>query len=211
VVTPTQQRAAAKYFGENYDISQRRASRVLGMSRSTLRYRRRQHPGETALIRALRRLARRHPRFGYKRIHFCLVKQGWPVNRKRVRRLLNELRRPACRKKPRNLGSKTGSSANTCVNQPARFKNDVCNYDFVADHTIDGGSLKWLTLLDESPGERLALHMASPMTGADVRRVLLELSVGVVRQGGSVVTMARSLFARRLPDGCRTKARSRSK
>ena len=174
MVTPTQQRAAAKYLGENYGISQRRACRVLGRARSTLRYRRRPRPDEPALIRALRRLARRHPRYGYKRIHRRLLQQGWSVNRKRVRRLWNELglRRPASRKKPRKLGPKTGSSANSCVNQPARFKNDVWTYDFVADRTIAGGSLKWLTLVDEYTRECLALHVASSMTGADVRRVL---------------------------------------
>jgi putative transposase len=173
VVTADQQRAAAHYLVETYGVSQRQAGRILGRSRSTLRYRRRPRPDEAALIRALRRLARRHPRWGYKRIHARLVKQGWPVNRKRVRRLWNELglRRPAPRKKPRKLGPK-GSSANSCVNQPARFKNDVWTYDFVADRTIDGGSLKWLTLADEYTRECLTLQVASSMTGADVRRVL---------------------------------------
>jgi putative transposase len=174
VVTANQQRAAADYLKEKYKISERRTSRVLGRARSTLRYRRQPRPGEAALIRALRRLARRHPRWGYKRIHARLVKLGWTVNRKRVRRLWNELglRRPARRKKPRKLGSKPGSSANSCVNQPAQFKNDVWTYDFVADRTSDGGSLKWLTLVDEYTRESLALHVAKSMTGADVRRVL---------------------------------------
>jgi putative transposase len=174
VVTATQQRAAAGYLRETYKISERRATRVLGRARSTLRYRRRPRPGEAAVIRALRRLARRHPRWGYKRIHARLVKLGWTVNRKRVRRLWNELglRRPARRKKPKKLGSKPGSSANSCVNQPAQFKNDVWTYDFVADRTSDGGSLKWLTLVDEYTRESLALHVANSMTGADVRHVL---------------------------------------
>jgi putative transposase len=174
VVTPGQQRAAASYLGETYGISQRRAGRILGRARSTLRYCRRPHPGEEALVKTLRRLAGRHPRWGYKRMHARLVNKGWSVNRKRVRRLWNELglRRPPPRKKPRKLGPKPGSSANSCVNQPARFKNDVWTYDFVADRTIDGGSLKWLTLVDEYTRECLALQVASSMTGAEVRRVL---------------------------------------
>jgi putative transposase len=107
-------------------------------------------------------------------MHSRLVKQGWTLNRKRVRRLWNALglRRPAPRKKPRKLGPKPGSGANSCVNQPARFKNDVWTYDFVADRTISGGSLKWLTLVDEYTRECLALAVASTMTGGDVRRVL---------------------------------------
>ena len=96
------------------------------------------------------------------------------MNLKRVRRLWNELglRRPGRRRKPRKLGPKPGSSANSCVNQPARFKNDVWTYDFIADRTVDGGALKWLTLVDEYTRECLALHVARSLTGADVRRVL---------------------------------------
>lgn len=173
-MTATQQRAAADYLGKTYQVSQRRASRVLGRARSTLRYRRRQRRGEEALIRALRRLARRHPRWGYKRIRARLVHQGWRVNAKRVRRLWNALglRRPQRRKKPRKLGPKPGTSANSCAAQPARFKNDVWTCDFLADRTAGGGTLKWLTLVDEYTRECLALHVAGSVTGADVRRVL---------------------------------------
>jgi putative transposase len=173
-VTATQQRAAADYLRTTYRVSQRRAGRVLGRARSTLRYRKRQRPGEPALIRALRRLARRHPRYGYKRIHVRLVRQGWRVNRKRVRRLWNVLglRRPPRRKKPRKPGTMPGSSANSCVNQPARFKNDVWTCDFIVDRTAEGGSLKWLSLVDEYTRECLALYVASSVTGSDVRRVL---------------------------------------
>jgi putative transposase len=173
VVTAAQQRAAADYLRETYRISQRRASRVLGRARSTIRYRRRQRSGEHALIKAIRRLARRHPRYGYKRIHARLKGQGWRVNGKRVRRLWNELglRRAPRRKKPRK-SCMPGSSANSCVNQPARFKNDVWTYDFIVDRTADGGLLKWLSLVDEYTRECLALHVGASLTGADVRRIL---------------------------------------
>ena len=40
MVTPDQQRAAADYLSEQYGVSQRRICRVMGRSRSTLRYRR---------------------------------------------------------------------------------------------------------------------------------------------------------------------------
>jgi putative transposase len=174
VVTAAQQRAAAAYLGERFAVSQRRASQVLGRSRSTLRYRPKPRPGEAAVVRAIRRLARRHPRYGYRRIHARLVKLGWAVNLKRVRRLWNQLglRRPIRLRKAKKLGPKPGSSANSCVNQPARFKNDVWTYDFIADRTTDGGTLKWLSLVDEYTRECLALHVAGSVTGADVRRVL---------------------------------------
>jgi putative transposase len=174
VVTATQQRTAADYLGTTYDLSQRRASRLLGRARSTLRYRRRPRSGEAALVRAIQRLAKRHPRFGYKRIYVLLRRKGWRVNLKRARRLWNALglRRPFRRKKSRKLGPKPGSSANSCVKQPARFKNDVWTYDFIADRTATGGTLKCLSLVDEYTRECLALHMAGTLTGSDVRKVL---------------------------------------
>jgi putative transposase len=173
VVTPNQQRAAADFLGEQFRVSQRRASRVMGRARSTLRYRPRRRVDEPALSREIKRLARRHPRYGYRRIHALLVRHGWSVNLKRVRRLWNELglRRPLRLRKPRKLGPKPGGSGNSCVEQPAKFKNDVWTCDFIHDRTASGRPLKWLTLVDEYTRECLVLYAAESMTGPDVRRI----------------------------------------
>ena len=174
MVTPDQQRAAADYLNERYGVSQRRICRVMGRSRSSLRYRRKQRADEPALNREIKRLARRHPRYGYRFIHALLARQGWTINIKRARRLWNKLglRRVVRLRKPRKLGPKPGSSANSCVQQPARFKNDVWTCDFIHDRTADGRSLKWLTLVDEYTRECLVLHAAGSLTGADVRRII---------------------------------------
>lgn len=173
MVTASQQRSAADFLIEAYGVSQRRAGRVLGRARSTLRYRGRLRQKDEPLVRAIRRLARKHLRYGYKRVHALLVHDGWRVNKKRVRRLWNELglKRPV-RRKPKKSGVLPGSSANSCVRQPARFKNDVWTYDFILDRTIDGKSLKWLSLVDEYTRECLALFVAGSVRGSDVRRVL---------------------------------------
>lgn len=173
-MTATQQRAAADYLQAAYAVSQRRASTVLGRSRSTLRYRHRVRSAEDALVKAIRRLARRHPRYGYKRVHARLLQLGWRVNGKRVRRLWIALglRRPLRRKKPSKRTTKLGGSSNSCVQQPARFKNDVWSYDFIADRTAEGRPLKCLSLVDEYTRECLLLHIAGCVTGADVRRLV---------------------------------------
>ena len=84
MVTPDQQRAAADYLSDRYKVSQRRICRVLGRSRSVLRYRPSRRSNELPLTREIKRLARRHPRYGYRRIHALLVRGGWTVNIKRV-------------------------------------------------------------------------------------------------------------------------------
>ena len=146
----------------------------MGRSGSVLRYSHNYRADEPALERDMKRLARRHPRYGYRRIHALLLRAGWSVNLKRVRRLWisRGLRRPLRLRKPRKLSPKPGTSANSCVQQPARFKNDVWTCDFIHDRTASGRPLKWLTLVDEYTRECLVLHADSSITGADVRRII---------------------------------------
>jgi putative transposase len=174
VVTASQRKACASYLQETYLISERRASQLLGCSRSTLRYQAAARTADLPLLKAIKQLVRQHPRWGYRRIHARLEHKGWTVNLKRVRRLWREssLQRPVRRRRPDKLGPKRGTSANSCVNTPARFKNDVWTYDFVADRTASGQPLRWLTLVDEYTKECLALHVAASLTGRDVRAVL---------------------------------------
>jgi putative transposase len=182
VVTADQQRACADYLLETYAISQRRAGQVLGCARSILRYQAADRSEELPLVKAIQQLAGQHPRWGYRFIHAVLEHEGWRVNIKRVLRLWREsnLQRPVRRRRPDKLGPKRGSSANSCQNRPARFKNDVWAYDFVADRTSRGGPLRWLTLVDEYTKECLALHVGSSLTGQDVRSVLARV---IARRG----------------------------
>jgi hypothetical protein len=151
MLSTDQQRAAANYLNETYGVSERRISRVMGRSRSVLRYRRTQKDDEPALDRKIKRLARRNPRFLYRMVHALLVRRGWTINIKRVRRHWIELGlKLAVRlRKARKVGPKLGTSANSCVNQPAMFKNDVWTCNFIHDRTADGRPFEWLTLVDE--------------------------------------------------------------
>jgi putative transposase len=151
VVSPGQQRAAADYLSDRYKVSQRPICQVMDRSRSVLRYRPSRRPSEVPLIREIKRLARRHPRSGYRRVHALLIRDGWTVNIKRVRRLGNSLglRRPLRLRKPRKSGPKPGTSGNSRIRQPARYKNDIWTCDFIHDRTVSGRPLKWLTLVDE--------------------------------------------------------------
>jgi putative transposase len=185
VVTASQQRACAGYLQEKYEISQRKAAQALGCSRSTLRYQAADRTADLPLLRAIKRLARKHPRWGYRRVWAVLWGKGWEANLKRVRRLWREsnLQRPVRRRRPDKLGPKRGSSANSCENRPALFKNDVWAYDFVADRTAAGRPLRWLTLVDEYTKECLALHVGASLTGVDVRGVLARV---IGRRGAPV-------------------------
>ena len=170
-MTGSQQRAAATHLAETFGVSQRRATRALGRSRSTVRYEPKIRDGEAALGQAIRRLVRRHPRFGHRRIHARLVAMGWIVNLKRVRRLLVTLGcQQRIRRKSRAKRRFPGSSRNGCTARPSTARNEVWTCDFLHERTISGGSLKWLSVVDEYTRELLVLVPAASMTAADVRR-----------------------------------------
>jgi len=66
-----------------HGTSERRACRVVGLSRSVKRYEyKRRDDGE--VIDALARLAERHPRFGFRKLFILLRKAGNGWNHKRV-------------------------------------------------------------------------------------------------------------------------------
>jgi putative transposase len=89
VVTPTARREVVGFLRESFGMSERRACRAIGMNRSTIRYETRR--AEPADLRArLRELAQARPRFGYRRLHVLLRREGRTVNHKRIYRLYRQ-------------------------------------------------------------------------------------------------------------------------
>ena len=88
MVTPSHRRAAVSYLQAAYAASERRACRV-GTSRATHRYRSVADPQDELRLR-VRELAASRVRYGYRRIHVLLRREGWPVNHKRVCRLYRD-------------------------------------------------------------------------------------------------------------------------
>lgn len=69
-----------------YQVSERRACSALGFGRSSQRYRSRRDP-QVALRMRLKDLAAVRVRYGYRRLHVLLRREGWAVNHKWVHRL----------------------------------------------------------------------------------------------------------------------------
>jgi len=63
-------------------VSERRACRAIGQSRSSQRYEPLEDEEEKRLIAEMLVLVGKHPRFGYRRICVLLRRDGWKVNRK---------------------------------------------------------------------------------------------------------------------------------
>jgi len=91
VVTPAGWREAAGHLQAAYEMSERRACRVLGVDRTSVRYQA-TRPDDDVLRDRLRTLAQERRRFGYRRLHVLLRREGHAVNKKRVQRIYREER-----------------------------------------------------------------------------------------------------------------------
>ena len=169
MVSPTARRRAVTFLQEKRSYSERRACLILGQSRGTQRYQPQEDPMEKRLVKRLHALARRFPRYGYRRLTDKLREEGWRVNRKRVRRLCRrEGLKVFKRKRQRiNRGNK-GILA-------ATHKNHVWSYYFLFDQTADGRTIKMLTVLDVFTRECHAIVLKRRITAADVIEVLQTL------------------------------------
>ena len=87
---PVARRDEVNFVREKFTVSERRACRLLGMDRKSYRYRSRRGPENEHLRQRLRELAEQRRRFGYKRLHILLQREGWKVNHKRVHRIYVE-------------------------------------------------------------------------------------------------------------------------
>lgn len=178
-------------------VSERLACRVLGLSRTTLRYLSKRPDLDQPLLQELLALKAQHPRWGHRKLHRLLQNQGWEVNRKRVLRLWRQnalqVRRRAA--PPRRA---PGSSVNACDVRAAEAVNHVWSMDFVSDTSLEGRSLKFLTVVDEFSREALRVEVGRRLRNSDVGRVLSELisergRPGFVRSDNGSEFIAKSL------------------
>jgi len=174
MVSPAGRRAQVRY-AVGRRLSCRRACVLLGVPRSTLDYRVRRAERDARLLTELRRLARRHPRYGYRRIWALLRRAGRGINAKRVYRLwrLGGLTLP--RRRPRRK-LRTGARVTPLAERP----NAVWTYDFIHDAAGNGRRFKCLTVVDEYTRECLAITVDRSLPA---RRVLEVLGHLVARYG----------------------------
>jgi putative transposase len=135
-------------------MSQRRACQIVGQHRSTQRHTPAEADPDRDMGARLRRFARQHPRWGYRRAHAVLRREGHVVNRKKVQRLWREegLRVPAKRRKRQRLGDSTTPADRLRAERP----DHVWALDYQFDVTATGRVIKVLHVVDEFTRESLA-------------------------------------------------------
>jgi putative transposase len=81
MVTPAARREAVAHLRVAYEVSERRACSALGADRTSVRYRS-SRPNDAVVRVRLRELASIRRRFGYRRLHILLTREGIAMNHK---------------------------------------------------------------------------------------------------------------------------------
>jgi len=115
-------------------------------------------------VRDMKGISMRRPRFGARRVHNLLTREGWRVNEKRIERLWRRegLQVPQKQRKRRRGGGEDGQR------RRAERIDQVWSYDFLFDRLEDGRRVKVLTILDEYSREALDAFAARSIRAEDV-------------------------------------------
>ena len=144
-------------------LSLRRACALIGVARSALCYERRREAIDAPVLEAMKRLAGQYPRFGYRRIHVYLAREGIHMSWERTYRLW----KLAGLQVPRKRGRRRAAVARARPRAPGRA-GEVWALDFVFDHCANGQALKCLTVIDEGSRECLAIEVAGRLRAKQV-------------------------------------------
>ena len=152
---------------EQFQLSERRACRLVGLSRDSFR----NPPMASEQTQTLRcrivDIAHQRRRFGYRRVHDLLRRDFPGVNHKRVYRLYREA----------NLAVRKRKKSKRPLNervplQLAKAVNEVWSMDFVSDSLSNGRRLKYLTVADDFSHECVDIAVDFGISGEYVTRLL---------------------------------------
>lgn len=128
-----------------FGLSIRRACRVIGLSRTSFAYRPIVKPDEEAIRKRLKELAQERRRFGYRRLHVMLRREGFAINHKRT-----EIPKPT-------------------------HRNHIWSMDFMRDALANGRTIKVLPIADEYTRKCFRIEVDTSINGVRVVRVLDEI------------------------------------
>ena len=166
---PAGKRALVSHLIEAHKFSERRSCRLADLNLSTWQYRarRKEQPGLRARIKELAGLRRR---FGYRRIHALLRREGWSVNHKAVHRIYVEEGLQVRKRKRKRISQ--GERRPMLIPEAA---NERWSMDFQHDVLATGQRFRTLNIVDDFSRECPAIEVDTSLPGVRVVRVLERL------------------------------------
>lgn len=169
MVKPASRKRLAGYLQDSYGISQRRACRILPISRKAVRYTPQRPIRDADLVSRMKLLGELYPRYGYLMLHELLRREGLVMNRKRTYRLYTELGMQVRTKKRKKL-----IRPRIPLEVPTG-PNQRWSLDFVHDQLADGRRIKILNIVDDYSRVCVAQVVDTSISGARMARCLGEL------------------------------------
>jgi putative transposase len=148
-------------------LSERRACALVGMERASYRSKR---PAQVVLQERLKTLAAERPRWGYRRLHVLLRREGHKISVKRTYRLYRELGLAVRRRKRKRVSMERKPLLTP--QQP----NQRWSIDFVSNALENGRKIRCLTIVDDFSRECPAIEVDTSLPGLRVIRVLEQVA-----------------------------------
>ena len=163
---PVRKRKLVDEVRGEWDVSIRRACGVLLVDTSTYHYKSRR-PGQAGLEQRIKEICQTRVRYGYRRVHVLLRREGWRINQKKTRRVYRELGLQLRNKTPkRRVKAKLRDDR-----QHATRPNETWAMDFVHDQLATGRKIRVLTIVDTFSRFSPALEPRFTFRGDDVVEV----------------------------------------
>ncbi len=152
---------------ERFGLSERRACHLVGLNRSTMRYRPKESTLNQWLEARLPELAAVKPRYGYRRLHLMIRREGRLINHKRVYRIYTRLELAVRRKKRKRV-----AQANRRPRVVPRRANEQWSMDFMSDVLADGRRMRTFNIIDDATRECPVIDVDTSISGLRVSRIL---------------------------------------
>lgn len=194
MVKPARRKHLVGYIQEQYPVSQRRACRLIPISRKAVRYKAPRRPADERLQRRLQALGERYPRYGYLMLHEMIKAEGLVQNRKRTYRLYCELKMQVRTKKRKKL-----VRPRIPMSLPSK-PNERWSLDFVSDQLADGRRFRVLNIVDDYSRVCVGQIVDLSISGERLSRYLEQLRItrglpkGLVLDNGPELTSKAMFF-----------------
>jgi len=157
-------------YATRQGLSQRRACTLLRVGRSALSYQSSKAAKDAPVIGRMRELSAKYPRYGYRRVHIFLARDGHRMSPGRAYRLWRAAKLQVPQRRPRKRIASSRPRPQTPIGP-----NQVWAVDFVFDACANGQQLKCLTVEDEFTKEGLAIEVDGRIRSGHVIEVLSRL------------------------------------
>lgn len=150
-------------------LSNRKASKLIGISRSTCQYKRR-IKDDAEVQTALTVLTTKHASIGFWQCYYRLSNKGHKWNHKRLYRVYTEMKLNLRRRAKKRLPDRVKQPL-TVPTEP----NQMWSIDFMSDSLVDGRKFRLLNVIDDYNRQSLAIEVDTSLPSQRVIRVLENL------------------------------------